>query len=96
MAAEQELLQVPNEETLVSLADMATMNVFAQLKIHNPELLAEITAVMKGEIRRVEIELSIMLSDIRDSFSKDVAELRASGKLPDDHMLHVLMETAHG
>lgn len=92
MADEPKALQVPNENTLVSLADMATMNVFAQLQIDNPELAAEIKAVMAGEIRRVEIELSIMLSDIRDSFSKDVESLRETGKLPDDHMLHVLME----
>jgi len=73
---------------MVSLADMASQNVFAQLKIDNPELAQEIITVMSSEIRRVEIELSIMLTDLKKSFADDVAALKAKGTpLPDDHML---------
>jgi hypothetical protein len=87
----EDLYQVPRENALVSLADMATMNVFAQLKVDDPALAEEITQVVHGEIRRIEIEFSIMLLDLKDSFAADVETLRSSGKLPEDHMLFALM-----
>ena len=86
-----ELYQVPRENNLVSLADMAKQNIFAQLTIDNPELAEEIAAVISGEIRRIEIEFSIMLADLKDSFAVDVELLKAEGKLPEDHMLHALL-----
>jgi hypothetical protein len=86
------MADTPNESNLVTLADMAAMNVFSQVKIDNPALAEEITLVMKGEIRRVEIELSIMLTDLKASFEADVAALKTIGKLPEDSMLAV----AHG
>ena len=88
------LPQVANEGDLVTLADMSAMNVFAQLQIDNPELAAEIKMVIAGEIRRVEIELSIMMMDLRKNFAEDVASLKASGVLPEGHILNVLEETA--
>ena len=76
---------------MVSLADMASQNVFAQLSIDNPELAQEIIAVMDAEIRRVEIELSIMLTDLKKSFDDDIAALKAKGiSLPEGHMLESL------
>lgn len=78
-------------EGMLSLADLASQNVFAQLTIDNPELAAEITQVMQGEIRRVEIELSIMLTDLKNSYSSDIAALKTQGKtLPADHDLQPL------
>jgi hypothetical protein len=75
-------------EGMVTLADMASQNVFAQLNIDNPELAQEILSVMQGEIRRVEIELSIMLTDLKKSYDGDIAALKAEGKsLPADHDL---------
>ncbi len=88
---DDELYQVPRENNLVSLADMAKQNIFAQLTIDNPELAEEIAAVISGEIRRIEIEFSIMLADLKDSFAADVEVLKAEGKLPEDHMLHALL-----
>lgn len=89
------LPQVSNENDLVTLADMSTMNVFAQLEIDNPELAEEIKTVIAGEIRRVEIEFSIMLFDLRKNFEEDVASLKATGLLPEGHILNVLQEQAH-
>jgi hypothetical protein len=57
----------------------------------NPDLADEIMAVVSGEIRRIEIEFSIMLTDLRDSFATDIAMLKAEGKLPEDHILHALI-----
>ncbi len=82
------LPQVANEGDLVTLADMSAMNVFAQLQIDNPELAAEIKMVIAGEIRRVEIELSIMMMDLRKSFEEDIAALKAAGQLPEGHILN--------
>ena len=82
------LPQVANEGDLVTLADMSAMNVFAQLQIDNPELAAEIKMVIAGEIRRVEIELSIMMMDLRKSFGEDIAALKAAGQLPEGHILN--------
>jgi hypothetical protein len=82
---------------MITLADMASMNVFAQLQIDNPELAAEIKAVMSGEIRRVEIELSLMLTDLKKSYDDDIAALRTDGKvLPADHDLTSLVRVANG
>ena len=89
-----DLPPVPNEQDLITLADMSTLNVFAQLEIKDPELAAEIKQVMQAEIRRVEIELSIMMMDLRKNFAEDVASLKASGVLPEAHILIVLEETA--
>jgi hypothetical protein len=76
---------------MLSLADMASQNVFAQLKIDNIELANEITQVMQGEIRRVEIELSIMLTDLKKSYDDDIEALKAQGKsLPANHDLSPL------
>ena len=73
---------------LMSLADLASMNVFAQLTIDNPALAEEIKSVMAGEIRRVEIELSIMMTDLKKSYDEDIDALKAEGKtLPADHDL---------
>jgi hypothetical protein len=84
------------EGQMVSLADMASMNVFAQLQIDNPELATEIKAVMAGEIRRVEIELSLMLTDLKKSYDDDIAALKAKGlELPADHDLTPL-EASNG
>ncbi len=83
-----DLPQVANEGDLVTLADMSAMNVFAQLQIDNPELAAEIKMVIAGEIRRVEIELSIMMMDLRKSFGEDIAALKAAGQLPEGHILN--------
>ena len=78
-------------EGMLSLADLASMNVFAQLTISDPALSEEIKAVMHGEIRRVEIELSIMLTDLKKSYDDDIAALKAQGKsLPADHDLQPL------
>ncbi len=75
-------------EGMLSLADLASQNVFAQLAIDNPALAEEIKAVMSGEIRRVEIELSIMITDLKKSYDDDIAALKAQGKsLPEDHDL---------
>jgi hypothetical protein len=75
-------------EGMLSLADLASQNVFAQLKIDNPALADEIKQVMSGEIRRVEIELSIMITDLKKSYDDDIAALKAQGKsLPADHDL---------
>jgi hypothetical protein len=53
--------------------------------------------VMSGEIRRVEIELSLMLTDLKKSYDDDIAALRADGKvLPADHDLTPLVRVAHG
>ncbi len=82
------LPQVANEGDLVTLADMSAMNVLAQLQIDNPELAAEIKMVIAGEIRRVEIELSIMMMDLRKSFEEDIAALKAAGQLPEGHILN--------
>ena len=82
------LPQVANEGDLVTLADMSAMNVFAQLQIDNPDLAAEIKMVIAGEIRRVEIELSIMMMDLRKSFEEDIAALKAAGQLPEGHILN--------
>ena len=83
-----ELPQVANEGDLITLADMSTLNVFAQLEIKDPELAAEIKQVMQAEIRRVEIELSIMMMDLRKSFEEDIAALKAAGQLPEGHILN--------
>ncbi len=83
-----DLPQVANEGDLVTLADMSAMNVFAQLQIDNPELAAEIKMVIAGEIRRVEIELSIMMMDLRKNFEEDIAALKATGQLPEGHILN--------
>ncbi len=83
-----DLPQVANEGDLVTLADMSAMNVFAQLQIDNPDLAAEIKMVIAGEIRRVEIELSIMMMDLRMSFEEDIAALKAAGQLPEGHILN--------
>lgn len=83
-----DLPQVANEGDLITLADMSTLNVFAQLEIKDPELAAEIKQVMQAEIRRVEIELSIMMMDLRKNFAEDVAALKASGVLPEGHILN--------
>jgi hypothetical protein len=90
-----DLPPVPNEGDLVTLADMSSMNVFAQLEIDNPELAEEIKLVISGEIRRVEIELSIMMMDMRKNFAEDIASLKAKGVLPEGHILNVLEEQAH-
>ena len=83
-------------EGLLSLADLASMNVFAQLTIDNPALAEEIKSVMAGEIRRVEIELSIMMTDLKKSYDEDIDALKAEGKaLPADHDLQPL-ETSNG
>ncbi len=75
-------------EGMMSLADMASLNVFAQVKIDNPALAEEIKQVMSGEIRRVEIELSLMLTDLKKSYEDDIAALKAKGlSLPEDHDL---------
>ena len=75
-------------EGMMTLADLASQNVFAHLAIDNPALADEIKAVMSGEIRRVEIELSIMISDLKKSYDDDIAALKAQGKsLPADHDL---------
>jgi hypothetical protein len=77
---------------MVTLADMASMNVFAQLTIDNPALAEEIKLVMAGEIRRVEIELSIMITDLKKSYDDDIAALKAQGtELPADHDLQPLV-----
>jgi hypothetical protein len=84
---------------MMTLADMASQNVFAQLKIDSPALAEEIRQVMSGEIRRVEIELSIMLTDLKASYDADIAALKEQGKsLPSDHDLTPIPETAraHG
>ena len=79
------------EGQMMTLADLASQNVFAQINIDNPALADEIKQVMSGEIRRVEIELSIMLSDLRKSYDDDIAALKAQGKsLPADHDLSPL------
>ena len=88
-----DLPQVANEGDLVTLADMSAMNVFAQLQIDNPELAAEIKMVIAGEIRRVEIELSIMMMNLRKSFEEDIAALKAAGQLPEGHILNVSQES---
>ena len=90
-----DLPQVANEGDLVTLASMSTMNVFAQLEISDPELADEIKLVISGEIRRVEIEFSIMLMDLRKNFEEDVASLKEKGLLPDGHILNVLEEQAN-
>jgi hypothetical protein len=83
-------------EGMVSLADLSAMNVFSQWRINDPALAEEIKTVMSGEIRRVEIELSIMLSDLKKSYDDDIAALKAQGKsLPADHDLQPL-EIANG
>ena len=89
-----DLPQVANEGDLVTLADMSAMNVFAQLQIDNPELAAEIKMVIAGEIRRVEIELSIMMMNLRKNFEEDIASLKAAGQLPEGHILNVSQENA--
>ena len=91
-----DLPQVSNENDLVTLADMSSMNVFAQLEIDDPELADEIKLVIAGEIRRVEIEFSIMLMDLRKNFSEDVASLKEKGLLPEGHILNVLGESNAG
>jgi hypothetical protein len=83
-----DLPQVANEGDLITLADMSTLNVLAQLEIKDPELAAEIKQVMQAEIRRVEIELSIMITDLKKSYDDDIAALKVQGKsLPADHDL---------
>lgn len=78
-------------EGMLSLADLASQNVFAQLAIDDPSLADEIKQVMSGEIRRVEIELSIMITDLKKSYDDDIAALKAQGKsLPADHDLSPL------
>ncbi len=73
---------------MISLADMASLNVFAQLQIDNPALAEEIKQVMSAEVRRIEIELSLMMTDLKRSFDDDIESLRATGKvLPEDHLL---------
>jgi hypothetical protein len=75
-------------EGMLSLADLASQNVFAQLQLDDPTLAEEIKSVIHGEIRRVEIELSIMLTDLKKSYDDDIAALKAQGKsLPADHDL---------
>jgi hypothetical protein len=77
---------------MVTLADMASMNVFSQVAIDNPALAEEIKLVMSAEIRRVEIELSIMLSDLKKSYDDDIAALKAQGKtLVEGHDLQPLV-----
>ena len=90
-----ELPQVANEGDLITLADMSTLNVFAQLEIKDPELAAEIKQVMQAEIRRVEIELSIMMMDLRKNFEEDIAALKATGLLPEGHILNVSRESTN-
>ena len=78
-------------EGMLSLADLASQNVFAQLTVSDPALADEIKSVMSGEIRRVEIELSIMITDLKKSYDDDIAALKAQGKsLPADHDLQPL------
>ena len=78
-------------EGLLSLADLASQNVLPSLTISDPALAEEIKAVMSGEIRRVEIELSIMITDLKKSYDDDIAALKAQGKsLPADHDLQPL------
>ena len=90
-----DLPQVADEGDLVTLATMSTMNVFAQLEIDNPELADEIRLVIACEIRRVEIEFSIMMMDLRKNFEEDVASLKEKGLLPDGHILNVMSEQAN-
>lgn len=79
------------EGQMMTLADLASQNVFAQLTISDPALAEEIKAIMSGEIRRVEIELSIMITDLKKSYDDDIAALKAQGKsLPVDHDLSPL------
>jgi hypothetical protein len=91
-----DLPQVQNENNLVTLADMSTMNVFAQLEIDNPELAEEIKQVIAGEIRSIEINFSLLLLDLRKSFEDDVASLKEKGLLPEGHLLNVLGESNAG
>jgi hypothetical protein len=90
------LPEVANEGDLITLASMSTMNVFAQLEIKDPALADEIKLVVAGEIRRVEIEFSIMLMDLRKNFEEDVASLKEKGLLPEAHILNVLGESNAG
>lgn len=78
---------------MISLADAASANVFAQLEtlVIADDVRAEIKQVMSAEVRRIEIELSMMLTDLKASYDKDIADLKAQGKtLPADHDLQPL------
>ena len=94
MAQERE---VADENNLVTLAEMATNNVLDQLELDKlqPEHIEEIKMIMRNEIRRVEIELSVMIMDMRNLFAADIEALKTAGKLPDDHFLNVVRETAN-
>ena len=75
-------------EGMGTLADMASQNVFAQLTVTDPALAEEIKLVMSAEVRRIEVELSIMLTDLKKSYDDDIEALKAQGKsLPSDHDL---------
>lgn len=90
-----DLPPVPNEQDLVTLADCSIANVFSQLEITDPALAEEIEIVVRNEIRRVEIELSLMISDMRKNFEEDIKSLKETGVLPEAHILNVLGEQAH-
>jgi len=80
---------------MMTLADTSTLNVFAQLESLSlaDDVKAEIKLVMSAEIRRIEIELSMMLTDLKASFEADIEALRKAGKvLPEDHMLQPLQQ----
>ena len=92
-----DLPRVADEGNLITLADMAINNVFDQLDLDalTDEHKEEIREIMRNEIRRVEIELSVMIMDMRNLFADDIEALKTTGKLPDDHFLNVVRETAN-
>ena len=85
-------LRVEREDDLITLADCSIANVHDQLpeltklEESNPALAAEIALIIRSEVRSLEINFSLLLSDLRKSFEEDLA------RLPADHMLNVMAD----
>ncbi len=83
------------DDGLITLADASIANVRAQidalpelskLEESNPALAAEIELIIRSEIRSIEINFSLLLSDLRKNFEEDLA------RLPAEHMLNVMAQ----
>ncbi len=89
----EEKISEAEQESMITLGECSAMNVMAQLEIDDPEVVAEIIAAVKSEVRALEISFSIALMDMRKNFQEEIDALKASGTpLPADHFLNVLEE----
>ncbi len=89
----EEQISEAEQESMITLGECSAMNVMAQLEIDDPEVVAEIIAAVKSEVRALEISFSIALMDMCKGFQEEIDALKASGTpLPKDHFMSVLAE----